>query len=887
MLDPVERYRRQQLYRRIYAKRLEAIASRQLSLCRDNALREEIERNMKYFVATSLQCRYRGWKGRCIAARKRQRHKAAITIGKIIRGFLGRRRAAEERRKLRQVLHSPIALKLLLERSTVVRTIKNWQELLDPHTNEYFYFHIFTHDSQWLPPESYQEFLVCKWPDCEFVAKTIHEIHEHYRTLHIWYCPVCMMKVCTSTFPTCPMCKSVCSHDPVTGEILGPGETQLQILQQAKEAKEELRRQKEEAYQHRMQYWAALAGQQENSRGQSPKKKRSLGFGRAKGSATSLTLTTSPPAITGEDPDVGALAHLVDLNPSVMEIEWLSSWHRKAKQDHVFAKALLRFGSLYVGDFDAQSKSFDGIGELIYSDGGRYVGQWKSSQRHGKGIYQSADGYEYTGDWVDGRKHGVGIQTAPSGERYVGNFSEGKMNGIGVLFAANGDRYEGKFQESRPNGFGKFKKVTGDRFIGHTVNGLACGVGTMSTADGEVYKGHWEGDFRHGTGVCFYPNGAVYSGGWWRGRWSGSGVYVSSEGIRYIGEFSKGKQHGKGKLLFDNGDVFDGYFFHGVAQGSGKTKGIYRFFDSGNVYIGDWVDNKRHGNGTYTFVGGSSYTGTFINDHVQGRGTMTYSNGNTYNGDFVNAEKHGEGVYRWKDGSVYKGHFEHGLIHGFGEIAYATGHTYEGQWQNNKKHGKGKFTYRNGDIYEGDWRDDRRHGRGVFTWNPNTPQQESYDGMWDDEKRHGKGTYHYANGTIFDGDWNYGKRDGMGIFTWANGDAYNGQFMDEMQHGFGSFFDASTGDTYEGEWVMNVREGHGKILYASGKVFEGTFHDGRRHGAGIMTYSNGNSYHGVWNRDLKQGGGKYVMYVTAVGNDSSKGKAENPRETLNVRVFGY
>jgi len=674
MSDPVEQHRKQQLYRRIYEKRLEAIAARQVCLCRDNALREEIERNMKYFVATSLQCRYRGWKGRCVAARKRRRHNAAIAIGRISRGFLGRRRAAEERRKLRQVLHSPIALKLLLERSTVVRTIKNWQELLDPHTNEYFYFHIFTHDSQWLPPESFQDFLVCKWPECAFVAKTIHEIHEHYRTRHVWYCPVCMTKVCTSTFPTCPMCKSVCSHDPATGEILGPGETQLQVLQQAKEAKEDLRRQKEEAYQHRMQYWAALAGQQDNSRGQASKKRRNLGFGRT-GSTTSLTSTSSTATSSAtEDPNVAALAHLKALDPSVMDIEWLSSWHRRAKQDRVFAKALLRLGSLYVGDFHAADKSFDGLGELLYTDGGRYVGQWKSSQRHGKGIYQGANGFEYAGDWVDGRKHGVGILTYPSGERYVGDFLDGKFHGTGVFLTANGDRYEGQFQENRPNGFGKFKKVTGDRYVGNTVDGLASGVGVVATADGEVYKGHWEQDFRHGSGVCFYPNGAVYSGGWWRGRWSGNGIYVSSEGIKYIGEFSKGKQHGKGKLLFENGDVFDGHFFHGVAQGTGKTKGIYRFYGSGNMYIGDWVANKRHGNGTYTFVGGSSYTGTFVNDHVEGRGTMKYSNGNMYKGDFVNAEKHGEGVYRWRDGSVYEGQFEHGLIRGFGKIVYATGH---------------------------------------------------------------------------------------------------------------------------------------------------------------------------------------------------------------------
>ncbi|RLN90673.1 hypothetical protein BBJ28_00015395 [Nothophytophthora sp. Chile5] len=347
MPDRIEQFRKQQLYRRVYEKRLQVIAVRQQELSRDNALREEIERNMKHFVATALQCRYRGWKGRGIGAHVRQRHHAAIVIERIVRGMLGRRRAAREKRKLRQVLHSPTALKLLLERSTVVRTVKNWQELLDSHTNEYFYFHIFTHDSQWLPPESYQEFLQCKWPECAFVAKTIHEMHEHYRTLHVWYCPVCMMKVCTSTFPCCPLCRSTCSHDPVTGEIVGPGETQLQILQQAKEAKELLRRQKEESYQHRMQYWAELAGRQETFGGQSATKKKPLGFGGAKPRAASSA--SAPAATSKDDAEEAVLAQFRDLDPSVMKVEWLSSWQRKAKQDQVFAKSLLRFGSLSPG----------------------------------------------------------------------------------------------------------------------------------------------------------------------------------------------------------------------------------------------------------------------------------------------------------------------------------------------------------------------------------------------------------------------------------------------------------------------------------------------------------------------------------------------------------
>lgn len=887
MPDLVDLFRRQQLHERIYAKRMAAIDSRELVLRRENALREEIERNMKDLVATSLQCRYRGWQGRCIAAHVRLRHFSAIAIQRIVRGFLGRRCASRERRKLRQVLHSPVALKLLLERSRVVRTISNWQELLDSHTNEYFYFHVFTHDSQWLPPESFQEFLHCKWPDCEFLARTMHEIHEHYRTLHVWFCPVCMAKVCTSTFPQCPVCLSICSHDPETGEILGPGETQLQAIHQHKQAEEELRQQKEQMLQHRMMYWAELAAQEEASYGKSRPKKKRVGFassvasspGKGGSHATAAAPANPVPKVSEDDSIVEAIK---DLDASVLQVKWIASFQRSTKQSKVFAKALLPLGSLYVGDFTASDRNFDGMGEILYANGDRYAGQWEKNIRAGQGIYQSADGNEYIGLWLDGKKHGWGIQTLATGERYCGQFEQGKRHGMGVLHAANGDRYQGQFANNRPSGQGKFKKVNGDRFLGTTTDGQAHGVGILSTAHGEVYKGQWENGFRHHSGVCFYPNGTVYSGEWWHGRWSGAGVYISSEGIKYIGRFENGERHGPGKLIFDNGDIFDGHFFHNAAHGKGSTKGIYRFHDSGNMYIGGWAGNKRHGRGTYIFRDGSQFSGHFHQDHAEGRGSMQYANGNVYKGEFLKAEKHGQGVYEWQNGSIYEGQFQNGLIQGFGKLAYASGHRYEGNWARNKKHGWGTFFYRHGDTYQGEWWEDHRHGKGKFTWNPGTSLQESYDGVWDMDRRHGLGLYTYADGTIYEGDWMDGTREGIGEFRWPNGDVYRGQFEQEMQHGFGSFFCQATGDMYEGSWVLNVREGPGKLLYASGKVFEGAFHEGQRHGAGVMTYPDGNSYHGLWDRDKKQGGGRYVMHVSGESRSSSDDKG-----TINVRVFGY
>ena len=45
----------------------------------------------------------------------------------------------------------------------------------------------------------------------------------------------------------------------------------------------------------------------------------------------------------------------------------------------------------------------NGLGYLIYPDGGKYVGGWKDGKRNGQGTETSPDGTKYVGSWKDGR----------------------------------------------------------------------------------------------------------------------------------------------------------------------------------------------------------------------------------------------------------------------------------------------------------------------------------------------------------------------------------------------------------------------------------------------------------------------------------------------------
>ena len=94
---------------------------------------------------------------------------------------------------------------------------------------------------------------------------------------------------------------------------------------------------------------------------------------------------------------------------------------------------------------------------------------------------------------------------------------------------------------------------------------------------------------------------------------------------------------------------------------------------AGDTYIGEWKDNKNHGQGTYTWANGDKYVGEYKDNKRHGQGTYTWADGEKYIGEYKDDNKHGQGTYTYASGAKYVGEFKENKMHGQGTYTYPNG----------------------------------------------------------------------------------------------------------------------------------------------------------------------------------------------------------------------
>ena len=112
-----------------------------------------------------------------------------------------------------------------------------------------------------------------------------------------------------------------------------------------------------------------------------------------------------------------------------------------------------------------------------------------------------------------------------------------------------------------------------------------------------------------------------------------------------------------------------------------------------------------NGYGTYTWADGRKYVGEWKNDKKHGQGTLTWAaSGSKYVGEFKDSARHGQGTYTWADGRKYVGEFKDNKRNGQGTFTSPDGSKYVGEFKDGKGHGQGTFTSADGSVDEGKWK---------------------------------------------------------------------------------------------------------------------------------------------------------------------------------------
>lgn len=506
-------------------------------------------------------------------------------------------------------------------------------------------------------------------------------------------------------------------------------------------------------------------------------------------------------------------------------------------QDTIHDTILTADGHKYTGELRTiegiAGLVLDGTGEMFYTNGDRYTGEWRRNKRNIHGTLFYADGTIYDGEWNDDQRHGCGHLHSPDGYEYAGTFQKDYRQGMGVETLPDSERFTGHFVQNKREGRGLLEQPDGSSYEGMFADNAMNGKGALRYSNGDYVEGTFKNNVVHGNAKFFFSNGDMYEGEYRQGIRVG-GTLTKADGVAFNATFDS--QGDVSKLTRHDGSIVQ-FTDHEVATPDAAS--------------GEW----NRGNGQIQGQEGQRYDGAVSEGLPHGYGLMVYGDAGKYEGHWTRGNRDGNGKMVWtknqkfgptSTGWRYEGAWAADVFHGYGQLWYDTeGANYCGLWRNGQKHGLGKEV-KGHEVYEGSFAEDRRSGRGTL----NTGKQIITGNFSDGECNDDEAQVSYGGeGTTYSGAVRCSVRHGEGRMMFPNGDSYEGEFFSDRKHGVGLYTFAE-GATYEGQFRDDQMNGAG-VLRKQNWTYDGTFKNGMRHGRGKLRYSdNGKLFNVVFDKDI-------------------------------------
>jgi hypothetical protein len=230
------------------------------------------------------------------------------------------------------------------------------------------------------------------------------------------------------------------------------------------------------------------------------------------------------------------------------------------------------------------------FGTFTWEDGAKFVGEWKNSNKNGRGIFTFADGRVLSGIFADGKFIKYEMHALSTGNQKNDVTENAQTKNFNLKDQDTGTPAEHNLEKYYV--IHEIIYANGDKYVGEFKDGIFHGRGIKTFANGSPDKeGIWEeGKFVRAEKVNLPPVNQQTD-------------IANNQGYNHRDQTNSAIQNNPNKLeLCPKNQSLN---FH-------NCWGSF-YYSGGQRYEGEWLDNKKHGLGTYIDSAGNRQGGLWSN----------------------------------------------------------------------------------------------------------------------------------------------------------------------------------------------------------------------------------------------------------------------------------